>query len=42
MRDSEVSAYFYKRAGDWIRSEPSAALALFLRKLWFAVRRTSP
>lgn len=30
---SEVSGHFYRKAFDWIRAEPGAALRLFLRKL---------
>jgi Flp pilus assembly protein TadD len=33
LDDGEVSAFFYGRALDWIRSQPAAALALFARKL---------
>lgn len=32
---AEVNRYWFERAGDWIRDEPKAALALFARKLIF-------
>lgn len=35
VSDSEASAYFRRLATDWIRTEPGAALALFVRKLYF-------
>jgi tetratricopeptide (TPR) repeat protein len=33
LSTAEVSAYFYRIAGDWISREPSRAVGLFLRKL---------
>jgi Flp pilus assembly protein TadD len=35
VSDSGASAYFRRLATDWIRAEPAAALALFVRKLFF-------
>ena len=35
VSDNEASAYFRRLATDWIRAEPAAALALFVRKLFF-------
>jgi tetratricopeptide (TPR) repeat protein len=37
LDSAEVSRYWYRRGFDWIRSEPAAAAALTLKKVYFAV-----
>jgi tetratricopeptide (TPR) repeat protein len=41
LSTGEVSGYFYRRAAEWIASEPAEALRLLIRKIGIVLNRTS-
>jgi tetratricopeptide (TPR) repeat protein len=41
LSTGEVSDYFYRRAADWMASEPAEALQLLVRKIGILLNRTS-